>query len=146
MVRLLRMTVLLSSVHPLAEEYLLHLNPEQGLTVLHSCPGRSWWLFLSRGDNGRACPCVSAWVLSPFSHIWLFVTLWIVASQASLHGIPQARILEQVAMPSSGDLPNPEMEPASLVSPASPALAGRFFTTSATWETQWCTHLTSIPL
>ena len=30
-----------------------------------------------------------------------------------------------------GDLPNPGTEPMSLMSPA---LAGRFFTTSATWE------------
>ena len=33
--------------------------------------------------------------------------------------------------PPSGDPPNPEIEPASLMSPA---LAGRLFTTSATWE------------
>ena len=33
--------------------------------------------------------------------------------------------------PSPGDLPHPATEPASLVSPA---LADRFFTTSATWE------------
>ena len=34
-------------------------------------------------------------------------------------------------MPFSGDLPDPEIEPVSLVSPA---LAGGFFVTSATWE------------
>ena len=34
--------------------------------------------------------------------------------------------------PPPGDLPNPGMEPASLMSPA---LAGGFFITSATWET-----------
>ena len=34
--------------------------------------------------------------------------------------------------PSPGDLPNPGMEPMSL---RSPALAGKFFTTSATWDT-----------
>jgi len=33
--------------------------------------------------------------------------------------------------PTPGDLPNPGIKPAS---PASPALAGRFFTTSDTWE------------
>ena len=43
-----------------------------------------------------------------------------------VHGILQPRILEWVAMPSPGDLPDPEMEPTS---PVSPALAGRFFTT-----------------
>ena len=50
---------------------------------------------------------------------------------SSAHGIFQARILEWVAMPSSRDLPNPEIKPTSLMSPA---LAGRFFTSSATWE------------
>ena len=49
----------------------------------------------------------------------------------SVHGILQARILEWVAMPSSGDLSNPGIEPTSLLSPA---LTGRFFTTGATWE------------
>ena len=42
---------------------------------------------------------------------------------SSVHGILQARILEWVA---KVDLPNPDIEPVSL---ASPALAGRFFTT-----------------
>ena len=34
--------------------------------------------------------------------------------------------------PSPGDLPNPRIEPATLVSPT---LAGVFFNTCATWET-----------
>ena len=37
----------------------------------------------------------------------------------------------EVPFPTPGDLPDPAIEPQSLVSPA---LAGRFFTTSATWE------------
>ena len=49
----------------------------------------------------------------------------------SVHGTLQARILEWVAMPSSRDLPDPGIKAASL---SSPALAGRFFTTSATCE------------
>ena len=48
-----------------------------------------------------------------------------------VHGILQARILECVAMPSSRGLPDPGIEPASLVSPA---LAGGFFTPSAIWK------------
>ena len=44
----------------------------------------------------------------------------------SVHGISQARILEWI--PSPGHLPDPGIEPTS------PALAGRLFTTSATWE------------
>ena len=35
--------------------------------------------------------------------------------------------------PSPGDLPDPKIQPASLMSPA---LAGGFFTTSADWEVQ----------
>ena len=42
---------------------------------------------------------------------------------SSVHGISQARILERVAIPFSGDLPDPRIEPGS------PALAGGFFTT-----------------
>ena len=41
-------------------------------------------------------------MLSPFSHVWLFVSLGTVTCQAPLSmGILQARILEWVAMPSS---------------------------------------------
>ena len=49
---------------------------------------------------------------------------------SSVHGILQARILEWVAMPSSVGLPDPGIKPVSHF----PALAGGFFTTSATWE------------
>ena len=53
-------------------------------------------------------------------------------SGSSVHGISQLRILEWVAMPfSKGDLSDPGIDPHSLMSPA---LAGRFFTTSTTWE------------
>ena len=52
---------------------------------------------------------------------------------SSVHRILQARILEWVAIPSSkGDLSNQGIEPTSLMSPAQ---AGKFFTTSTTWET-----------
>ena len=50
---------------------------------------------------------------------------------SSVHGILQARVLEWVAVPSPRGSPNPETELASL---RSTALAGGFFTTSATWE------------
>ena len=50
---------------------------------------------------------------------------------SSVHWILQARILEWDAIPFSRYLPNPGMEPISLTSPA---LAGRFFTPGATWE------------
>ena len=50
---------------------------------------------------------------------------------SSVHGILQARILEWIAISSPGDLPNPEIKPASLMSTA---LASRFFTTSTRVE------------
>ena len=46
---------------------------------------------------------------------------------SSVRGIFQAGILEWVAIPPLGDVPDPEVEPASL---ASRVLAGRFFTTA----------------
>ena len=50
----------------------------------------------------------------------------------SLPGSSVHRIFQASGTPSPppGDLPNPGIEPASLMSPA---LAGRFFATSATW-------------
>ena len=50
---------------------------------------------------------------------------------SSVYGILQARILEWVPCPPPGALPNPGIKP---ISRMSPKLAGRFFTTSATWE------------
>ena len=46
-------------------------------------------------------------------------------------GILQARILEGLLCPIPGDLLNPGIKPTLLMSPA---LAGGFFTDSATWE------------
>ena len=68
-------------------------------------------------------------VLSCFSFIQLFATPWTAACQAPV----SIRFSRQVGLPSPplGDLPDPGIKPTSLVSPA---LAGGFFTTSATWE------------
>ena len=50
---------------------------------------------------------------------------------SSVCGILLVRILECVAMPFSGDLPDSRIEPTSLMSPT---LAGKFFTIRASWE------------
>ena len=50
---------------------------------------------------------------------------------SSVQGSLQARILEWVAMPPPENLLHPGIKPMSLTSPA---LAGKFFTTSTTWE------------
>ena len=59
-------------------------------------------------------------MLSRFSRVQLFMTLWTAAHQAlSVHGILQARIVVWVAMPSPpGTLTHPRIESASLMSPA----------------------------
>ena len=50
---------------------------------------------------------------------------------SSIHGILQARIRSGLPCPPPEDLLYPRIEPSSFTSPA---LAGRFFTTGATWE------------
>ena len=71
-------------------------------------------------------------VLNHFSHVWLFVTLWTVAPQAPPSmGFSRQEYWNGLPCPPPGDLPDPGIEHASLTSPA---LAGRLFTTSDTWE------------
>ena len=71
-------------------------------------------------------------MLSHFNHVQLFVTLWTVAHQASLSmGFSKQEYWSGLPCPLPGDFPNRGIEPASLTSPA---LAGRFFTTTATYE------------
>ena len=74
------------------------------------------------------CVCM----LSRFSHVPLCATAWTVAHQAPLSmGFSKQEHWSMLPCPISGDLPNPGIESESLMSPA---LAGEFFTTSATWE------------
>ena len=70
-------------------------------------------------------------MLSLFSHVRLFATLWTVAHQAPLTmGFSRQEYWSGLPFPLPGDLPDPGIE---LIS-QSPGLAGGFFTTSATWE------------
>ena len=74
------------------------------------------------------CVCV----LGCFECVQLSVTLWTVACQSPLSmGFSRQEYWNRLSCPPSGDLPNPGIEPTSLMSPA---LAGWFFTTSITWE------------
>ena len=69
-------------------------------------------------------------ILSRFSCVWLFATLWTVACQVPLSmGFSRQEYGSGLSCPSPGDLPDPGMEPTSL---GSPALAGGFFTTNTT--------------
>ena len=75
------------------------------------------------------CVCVSAHLLS---HAHLFATPWTVDRQAPLSmGFSRQEHCSELPIPPPRDLPDPGIEPSSRISPA---LAGGFFTTSATWE------------
>ena len=71
-------------------------------------------------------------ILSRFSHVQFFVTLCTIACQAPLSmGFSSQEYCRGLLCPPPGDLRDPSTKP---MSPASPALAGWFFTTSAMWE------------
>ena len=71
-------------------------------------------------------------MLSCFSHVQLFATLWTIARQVPLSmGLPRPEYRSGSPCPPPGDLSDPGIEPESQMSPA---LAGRFFTTITTWE------------
>ena len=69
------------------------------------------------------------YMLSRFSHVWLFAILWTVDCQVPLSiGFSRQEYWSGLPCPPARDLPIPGIEPAYL---RSPALAGGFFTTAA---------------
>ena len=65
-------------------------------------------------------------MLSCFSCVQLFATPWAVDHKAPLFmRVPRHEYWKGLPFPSPGDLPNPGIEPVSLVSPS---LVGGFFT------------------
>ena len=71
-------------------------------------------------------------MLSHFSHVRLFATLWTVARQAPLTmGFCRQEYWSGLPCPPPGDLSNPGIKPMFL---KSPILAGGFFTSSTSWE------------
>ena len=73
-------------------------------------------------------------MLSRFSRVRLFTSLCTVARRAPLSmGFSRQEYWSGFPCPPPGDLPDPGIEPASLMSLA---MASRFFTTGATWEAQ----------
>ena len=68
----------------------------------------------------------------PSHRVQLFATLWTAACQAPLSmGFSRQEWWIGLPFPPPKDLPDAGIEPEPLMSPA---LAGGFFTTSATWE------------
>ena len=67
----------------------------------------------------REVSSASSCVPSHFSHVQLFVTLWTVAHQALLSmGVSRQEYWSGLPSPPPGDLPNPGIEPLSLMSSA----------------------------
>ena len=95
--------------------HLLHLLRWQANSLPLSHPG----------SPKKACVCMQA------TSLQLCPTLGDPVDHFSVRRILQARTLEWIAVSFYRGLPDPGIEPASLVSPA---LAGRSFTTNATWE------------
>ena len=80
----------------------------------------------------KITPSVLYAMLSCFGPVWLFATLWTVGAQAPLPmGFSRQEYWSGLPYPTPEYLPNPGLKPMSRMSPA---LAGRFFTTSTTWE------------
>ena len=72
-------------------------------------------------------------MLSHFSCVRLFATPETIACQAPLSmGFSRQEYWSGLPCPPPGDLPDPGIEPKPLTSTT---MAGRFFSTSATWET-----------
>ena len=77
-----------------------------------------------------------ACLLSHFSLVRLFATLWTVAHEAPLSlGFSRKEYWGRFPCPAPGDLPDSGIIPMSLMSPA---LAGGFFTTTTIWEDPLC--------
>ena len=77
-------------------------------------------------------------MLSRFSRVQLFVSPWTPAHLATLSmGFSWKEYWSRLPFPPPGDLPDSRIKPTSF---SSPALAGKFFTVSATWD---FIHITS---
>ena len=83
-----------------------------------------------------ASPTYDACVCS-LSHVQLCATPWTVARQAPLSvEFPRQEYWSGLPFPTPGDLPEPGVKLMFLVSPASPTLAGRFFTSEPPGKSQ----------
>ena len=86
----------------------------------------------NKADGKKASCRMACLPVQSFSRVRLFVKPWTVAHQAPLSmESSKHEYWSGLPCPPPGNLPNPEIESEYLMSPA---LAGGFFTTRATWE------------
>ena len=113
----------------LSAEPMASRNPSQILSPeslgLAPPPHARWYTFLSNSVRVSVhASCLSC--------VQLFVTPWSVARQAPLSlGFFRQEYWSGLLCPPPGNIPDPGILPTSLTSPA---LAGGFFTASATWQ------------
>ena len=123
----------------LCTHWTTHLPYLQALAITIVSPPSMTWFSIKWNHVTFVlwlCRCV-------LSHVCLFVTPWTVACQAPLPmEFSRQEYWSGLPFPCPGDLPNPGIEPMSLVPPA---LAVGFFTTSATWEARPVTGLFIYP-
>ena len=110
--------------------------------IQHACKEIAgfWTTFLHNIEPEGHLLLLLLLLLSCFSRVRLCETLQMAAHQAppSL-GFSRQEYWSGLPCPPPRDLPNSGIKPASLMSPA---LAGRFFTTSSIWEAQYFPNLT----
>ena len=114
--------------------------------LLASFPKRSWYILAYPGLQHHLSTPGSEFTFALLSYstqhvcmlakllhsVLLFASPWTAAHQAALSmGFCRQEYWSGLPCLPPGDLPNPGIKPASLMSPA---LAGGFFTTSTTWE------------
>ena len=126
-------TLVLYQAHSQAQQpfkILLRPNFIWTVSIPHmKCEAAELPTYVSRSCTQQpVCSCV----LSRFSRVWLFAIPWTIVCQAPLSmRFSRQEYWSGLPCPCLGDLLDPGIEPASR---ASPALADRFFTTSATLE------------
>ena len=107
---------------------LLHLHPCHSLTTLGSIYPRPFVFYISKPTTSHTFP-LSYWEKESVSQSCLILY---DPMDYTVQGILQARILDWVAVPSPGDLPDSGIKPRSLT------LQGDFFTIWATREALVC--------
>ena len=118
--------------HNWATKHSLHLYHGQSFTffIILLC----LWKHHTERIVQKSIMTSGVCMLSRFSRVWLCDPVDCSLPGFSVHGIPQARMVEWVAISSSRGSSDPGIKPESLTSPA---LAGGIFTTSATGKPPW---------
>ena len=112
------LSTIVTMLHIRSPEFLHHIPGN-----LSPCPTSPHFIHLLCAKSLQSCPALcNPMDCSPLSTV---LCLW----NFPRTGFLEKFSMEWVAMPSSGCLPDPGIEPASHVS-----LAGGFFTTSASWQ------------